>query len=224
MNEIDLDNLLAQMKMKNGQATIEIERTWAIEQIIKLCDLIKTKESKKDKDLRRKAYSIISIILNKQMLPEYCQFLVDRLGIETDKYVLSSMLDDIQHLLKNIPKEVNIDLIIECTRNDKWQIRLSAISALRACNTEQSREAARYWIKKEDEKTFDYEITYANASLGYIGEIKDIKILELHTHTRKRDIKISAFYAIYNIKKRYGMVKEKSFDEFYDNFKNKSKL
>ena len=105
---------------------------------------------------------------------------------------------------------------LKCTQNDKWQIRLSAIAALRACNTEKSREAARYWIRKEDEKTFDYEITYANSSLGYIGEIKDIEILELHTQTRKRDIRISAFYAIYSIKKRYGMINEKSFEEFYD--------
>ena len=134
-------------------------------------------------------------LLEKAMIPQYCQFVIDMLEKETDKYVLESMLSCIGRKLK-IPAEVDITPLIECTKSDKWLIRHSAISALRASNTEACREAVRSWVRQTDEKAYKYEIIYAISSLSIIGDMNDIELLEQHIHSRIRDIKDSALFAI----------------------------
>ncbi|MBP3244346.1 MAG: hypothetical protein J6M59_04505 [Bacteroidaceae bacterium] len=51
-------------------------------------------------------------------------------------------------------------------------------------------------------KKYEYEIIYANASLGSIGSKEDIPFLEKHVKSRKRDIRDSARFAIDRIKER----------------------
>ena len=128
------------------------------------------------------------------------QYLIDRLGVETDKYILASILDQIARL--RIPREVNMDHVIKCSRNDKWLVRHSAIIALRSSDSEACREAARHWAKQVDEKQYKFEIIYANACLNEIGVMEDIELLDMHTHSGCRDIKNSALYAIESIKRR----------------------
>ncbi len=55
-------------------------------------------------------------------------------------------------------------------------------------------------MKQEDEKKYKYEITYANAAMGKIGDPTDIPLLERHINSRIQDIKISAQMAIEKIK------------------------
>ena len=86
----------------------------------------------------------------------YCQFLVDCLRRETDRYVLAAILDGIGRI--RLSPEVNVEAIIECSQNPKWLVRHSAIHALRSSDTEVSREAVRYWVRQEDEKKYKYEL------------------------------------------------------------------
>lgn len=165
-----------------------------------LRDIIGDNEGKEKKELRTNAYFIITSLLKKAMIPEYCQFILDRLSKESDKYILSSMLDGIAQL--HIPEEVNLDALIECTKSDKWLVRHSAINALRASDSECSREAACYWAAQSDEKAFKYEIIYANASLAYIGELEDVHLLERHINSGIPDIRESVLFAIKCIKAR----------------------
>ena len=165
-----------------------------------LCLLIQDNDNNKQKELRKNIYFLMGSLLRKNMNVEYCQYLINRLVIETDKYVLSSMLDQISKL--QIPNEINMNHVIECSRSDQWLVRHNAINALHASDSESCREAARYWAKQLDEKKYKYEIIYANACLNKIGVMEDIEILNLHTNSRIRDVKDSALFAIEAIKSR----------------------
>lgn len=81
----------------------------------------------------------------------------------------------------------------------------NAIMTLGRSNTDTSREAIRYWVRQTDEKKNKFELFYANAVLGYIGEPSDVTILEQHIHSRIPDIKNSAINAINSIKQRFSM-------------------
>jgi HEAT repeat protein len=51
-----------------------------------------------------------------------------------------------------------------------------------------------------------HEIVYSNATLNRIGTPKAIPHLEKHLKSRKRDVKLSAQFAIDEIKKRHNIV------------------
>ena len=95
-----------------------------------------------------------------------------------------------------------MSLVIKSSQNDKWQIRHSAINALGSSATRSNREALLFFINQEDEKKYENEIVYANASLGKIGLKSDIPFLEKHINSRKRDIRESALFAIEKINGR----------------------
>ena len=76
------------------------------------------------------------------------------------------MLDKIGDIL--IPTNISIKNIITLTRSEQWQVRHSAIYALQAAATAESKQALVYYINQIDVKTYKYEIIYANAALwGY---------------------------------------------------------
>jgi hypothetical protein len=210
MDNTELLILLEQMKLDLNVKNSADSLSWAAHRKAEklndftlfpmLCDLILENEGNKHKELRRNIYFVMGCLLRKKMIVTYCQYLIDRLGIETDKYTLALILNQIARL--SIPREVNMDYVIKCSKNDKWLVRHSAITALRASDSESCREAARYWVKQVDEKIYKYEIIYANACLNEIGVMEDIELLDIHTHSRIRDIKDSALYAIEAIKRR----------------------
>lgn len=164
-----------------------------------LCEIIEGRSKKAEKEIRRNAYFVMGRILSKTEEPVYCQFLVDCLRRETDRYVLAAMLDGIGRL--RLSPEVNVEAIIECSQNPKWLVRHSAIHALRSSDTEVSREAVRYWVRQEDEKKYKYELIYAHEALGEIGTEADISLLERHIHSRIRDVRDTARCAIDTIQK-----------------------
>ena len=164
-----------------------------------LREIIGEHGEKSEKELRRNAYFVMAKILSKVGIVEYCQFLLDSLRRETDRYVLAAMLDNVGWL--HLPQEVDINAMVDCSRNSKWLIRHNAIHALRASDTEVSREALRYWVTQEDEKKYKYELIYAHAALGAIGTEADIALLERHLHSRIRDVRDTAGYAIESIRK-----------------------
>lgn len=165
-----------------------------------LVRIVSDHRQKKDKKIREAAYFIMGAVLRKSFDKEACIFLIDQLNEETDKYVLSAILDRLAYV--SIPEEIDISTIIECSKSDKWLIRHSALYALGSSATKESREALKYYLNQGDEKTYEYEIIYSNSSLGKIGTQEDIPILMKHVDSRKRDIRESARYAIDNINSR----------------------
>lgn len=165
-----------------------------------LREIIEERPRKEDTELRRNACFVLGRLLQKGMNTEYCQFFLDRLEKETDKYILDAMLNGIGQL--KLPPEVRIDAVIACSRDKWWLVRHSAIHALRASDTDAAREALRYWVGQTEEKKYKYELIYANAALGEIGTPEDIALLEQHIHSRIRDVKDSAAYAVNSIRQR----------------------
>ena len=165
-----------------------------------LREFIMTRSSKKENQHRDSAYYILGKVLRNKMDDEYCNYLIKRLTDEDDKYLLMNMLDRIADL--NISVDTDISPIITCSKSNKWQIRHSAIRALQACSTEKSREALLFWVNQDDDKKFQYEITFANAALNCIGLIEDIPFIEKHAFSKRRDVRESAILAIESIKKR----------------------
>lgn len=167
-------------------------------------EYIEQKTGRSDTKLRENAYWVLAKCLLRTMKPEYCQFLIDRLQVETSKYVLYSILTGISRM--KLPADLDLSPVVVCSKSNEWLVRHSAIDALGQCDTDSSRAAIRYWVRQENEKQHQYEIIYANAALGSIGEPSDIELLERHTHSGIRDVKDSASYAINQIYRRFGMI------------------
>lgn len=168
-----------------------------------LQEYITLRTQKKDTRFRENAYRLYGQLLRRNPGSEHGQFFVDCLGGETDKQILHTILTYISSV--RLPAEVRIGTIVTCSRSDQWLVRLEALQALQAFNTPESREAVRYWVRQEEEKKCKFELFYANAALGFIGEVSDIALLERHTHSRIRDVRDTAVKAINNICQRFGI-------------------
>lgn len=210
MNEEQLYDLISRMTIKEKVLSSDESVSWhAHREAEKITDeslfpvlmkIVDDNRQKKNKDIRNAAYFIIGVMLRNSFNKEACSFLIQQLRTETDKYVIESILDRLAAV--SIPEEIDISLIIECSKNDKWQIRQSALNALGSSSTKESKEALSYYLNQEDEKKYEYEIVYSNASLGKIGTKKDIPLLQKHASSRKRDIRESAKFAIDSINNR----------------------
>lgn len=168
-----------------------------------LREYIELRMKKSDAQRRENTYSVFAKLLLETFEPAHCQFLIDRLTVETNKYVLHTMLSCIARL--PLSEEIDISPVAQCSKNSEWMVRHSAIMALGKSNTDASRQAVRYWVRQEDEKQHKFELIYGNAALGFIGEPSDIALLERHIHSRIPDVKDSAIYAINHIRQRFGM-------------------
>ena len=79
-----------------------------------LIDYISTEKNKINRD---SAYFILGKMLTKVTNNTAIQFYIDRLTIETDKYVLGSMLGRLAEIHKD--DSIDISPIIQCTKSDK---------------------------------------------------------------------------------------------------------
>ena len=217
MDEDKLYDLIARMTIKEQLTSSEESVSWnAYREAERISDetvypILKKiiEENHKNKAVREAAYVIIGYSLRNIFNKEACIFLIQRLDEETDKYVVACILDKLARI--HIPEDIDMSLVIKCSQNDKWLIRHSALNALGSSAAPSTASSARLNGKstKEavtivdlDEKKYEYEIIYANASLGSIGSKEDIPFLEKHVKSRKRDIRDSARFAIDRIKER----------------------
>ena len=208
MDEDKLYDLIARMTIKEQLTSSEESVSWnAYREAERISDetvypILKKiiEENHKNKAVREAAYVIIGYSLRNIFNKEACIFLIQRLDEETDKYVVACILDNLARI--HIPEDIDMSLVIKCSQNDKWLIRHSALNALGSSSTHANREALLFFINQEDEKKYEYEIIYANASFGSIGSKEDIPFLEKHVKSRKRDIRDSARFAIDRIKER----------------------
>src|SRR5690554_2845801 len=154
-------------------------------------------EIEKNKKKRGKAYFILSKIAKNTDNLEATEFLISRIEKETDKYILSSILDGLADL--NKPKGTNLENIIKATENEKWQIRHSAIGALKKTNDSIAENQIIKILNNIEDK---YNILYCISTLNDIGTENAIPHLEKYLASRTRDIKSGAKYAIEKIKNR----------------------
>ena len=156
--------------------------------------------NQQDPELRKNAYAVMGDLLEETMVPEYCQFFVDRLFHENDKYVLDAMLVRLGKL--TIPPQVKIDALIACTTHAELLVRRSALYALRASDTEESRAVLRSWLHRKKEKVTRIEMTYILAAMGHVGQAKDIALLETYLQGDTLDVRRAAQIAIDRIREK----------------------
>jgi HEAT repeat protein len=207
MDEAALYELIGRMnfpeKMKSSKDSVrwhahrEAERISDPEVFPLLIKIIEDNQQKKSKNIRDAAYFIIGRLLKKSFDRKACCFMIQRIALEDDKEIISNILNRITYL--NFPQDIDITPIVECAKSEKWLIRHSALRALGASATEQSRDALKFYLEQDDEKQYRYELVYANVSLGRIGTVSDIPLLEQHLHSRSPDIRNSAEHAIIQI-------------------------
>ncbi len=159
--------------------------------------LIKFISEEKDKKKRGSAYFLLGHIAKNTENLSAVNFLIERVGFETDKYIISSLLDRIANIKK--PNGIDLQPLIKATKSEKWLIRHSAIQSL---NNSEDALAESTLIEIIDSSIDPFDLTYANATLNRIGTPRAIPYLEKHLKSRKRDVKDTARYAIEEIVKR----------------------
>lgn len=162
-------------------------------------------KGKEKREIRRAAYFIYGRGMEKAFSPAEAPFFLGRLSVETDKYVLSSILDRVADWGRKgllLPEEMDVSPVLALTVDERRSVRHDALRALSACPGEESRGACAFYLKQEDEKTWQYEIYYANIALQTIGIPEDIPLLERFLKSRRPDLKLTAQYAIQYIRER----------------------
>jgi len=219
MDKIELLELIAKMNTKEEHFTVSTETaSWKAHREAEtltdpalfplLQEIIEENEGKKKdkREIRDAAYFIFGRLMQVSFEQDACAFFLQRLGTETDKYILSSMLDRVHDWRrpagKTIPADLDISNILTLAKDERRLVRHSAIHALGACPREESRNILLYYLLQEDEKAYQYEIYYANIAMQDIGEPADIPFLERFLKSRRPDIKITAQYAIQFIQER----------------------
>jgi HEAT repeat protein len=167
-----------------------------------LVDHISNSSSQEMKSSRKAAYFMLSKLIQKHENLEALQFLINQLKLETDKYVISSMLDRISELNKT--ESIELDPIFQFLQHQDWTIRHSAISALKKSRNPQARKVILEIIlrNKDDFRKNKEDIIYSVSTLSDIGIIEDLELLEELSINKIRDIRDSSTYAIESINKR----------------------
>jgi HEAT repeat protein len=157
-------------------------------------------ENEKDKDKRDKAYFILGHISKNINDKTTGQFLINRIKKETDKYVIGSMLSVLAKVVK--PEGTDFLPLIHATKDERWLVSQKAIQAFANSEDEIAETTLINFLETSEDP---YELIYSNATLNKIGTPKAIPHLQKHLKSRKRDVKLSAQFAIDEIKKRHNI-------------------
>jgi len=153
-----------------------------------------------DKHKRGKAYFTIGKLGLRCRSIDCARILIEAIGREKDKYVLSSLLDRLADIEK--PREVDLSPVFPLLKDTKWLVRHAAI---RASGNSDSPEAEAEIIAVLNGATDHYDITYCISTLSTIGSLSAIPHIEKHFSSRKQDVKLSARYAVHAIMARHGV-------------------
>ena len=191
MDKTELLELITKFNTKDEQFTVSTETTsWKAHREAEtltdpalfplLQEIIEEHGGKKkdQREIRDAAYFIFGRLMQAAFDERSCAFFLQRLGVETDQYVLCSMLDRVYDWWrpagKTIPVSLDISNILTLAKDDRNTVRYSAIRALGACPREESRNLLLYYLRQEDEKAYQYEIYYAS-----IAAKKQVPVLSL---------------------------------------------
>lgn len=162
-------------------------------------NIIENISSEKNKKRREYMYFTVDRICENKPYQKGLEFIIDRLDKETDKYVLSSMLDRIEWLQKSA--ETDLSKIIKCLKHKTWQVRYSAINALR--NTNNFVVDVLMMQILNNENSNKHEISYALGVVYNCGTDKCIAAVEKQTHNKSRNIKAEAKETLRSLKEKY---------------------
>jgi HEAT repeat protein len=151
----------------------------------------------KDRRMRQVLYTIIATLGANLGDETAGPFLIQRLAQESDKYVLLFMLDGISRL--RLPPPTDLTPILRCLDDPRWQVRNTAIDALRGTDSPLAEEAL---IKLLQTSRDPFDLSSTNAALSRIGTARALPAIEPHLQSRKRDVKLSARFAIHAIRER----------------------
>ena len=151
----------------------------------------------KNKKRRQAVYFMLGHLGARVRGSDCARLLLSQASKETDKYVLSSLLEALQR----IPKAAELDLtpVFELLHDERWQVRHSAIQALAHSESPEAEDRLLDLLRATSDP---YDITYCQGILNKIGTAKAIPLLEKNLKSRKRDVKGTAQFAIEAIKRR----------------------
>lgn len=149
------------------------------------------------KEQRSAAYFIIGKI-GKNCSSEKCaSLLIEYSSKEHDKYALAGILDRLADIPK--PESVDVTPLFQHLNDARWLVRRSAIGSLAGCHRAEVEDRLLDILAT----TLDpYDAACCHSTLNKIGTRKSIPSLEKNLKSRKRDVKLSARYAIAAIEAR----------------------
>ena len=199
-----LNDLLERMVLKEVVASSAQSISWnAHREAEKLADtslvdvlqgVLKTSRSK---EVRRAAYFILGALGRNTADPRCAQILVNGAALESDKYVLSALLDNLAPIHKSA--ELPLEPIFQKLHDKRWLVRHSAIQALRRSHSD---EAESHLLALLAHTTDPHDRVYCHATLNNIGTGRSIPALTESLSSRTRDVRMSAELAIAAIRER----------------------
>lgn len=165
------------------------------------------------KERRGAAYFILGKLGQKIRGSDCAAILVSHVKSETNKYVLSNLLNALGGVCK--PRELDLRPIFQLLQDERWSVRHSAITALRRTD---SPEVEDHVLQLLEMTSDPFDMIYCHATLNEIGTAKSLPFIEKNLKSRKRDVKMSAQLAIEAINTRMrgeGPVRRSTFDTPY---------
>jgi HEAT repeat protein len=150
-----------------------------------------------NRGLRTHAYFILGKLGQKVRGRDCASILLSHLSAESNKYVLSVLLDALGGVRK--PADLDLVPVFRLLEDDRWLVRHSAIQALRHTNSPVVEGQLLHLLEATSDP---YDMTYCHSTLNEIGSAKAIPLLEKNLKSRKVDVKMSAKFAIEAIKAR----------------------
>jgi soluble cytochrome b562 len=152
-------------------------------------NIIENIKIEKNKNRRNYMYFIVGRICENKPYQRGLEFLIDQIDKETDKYIISGILDRISDLEK--PAITNLSKIFEAINHKTWQVKYSAINALGNTNNSYVEKLMIELIESQPlEKS--YVTSYAINVLYNCGSDKCISTLEKQLTNKSRNIKDQA--------------------------------
>ncbi len=154
-------------------------------------------QHEREKDRRRAAYFILGKLGRKVRTSECSSILLSYLDKEADKYVVSDLLRALSEIRK--PDHLDLSPVFRRLEDERWLVRHSAIEALKHAD---SPEPENRLLQLLQITTDPNDMIYCQATLSEIGTAKALPVIEKNLKSRKRDVKMSAQFAIEAIKVR----------------------
>jgi HEAT repeat protein len=163
--------------------------------------IIENISSKKKPKRRGAMYFIVGRIIEHNYYEFGMLFLIDRLDFETNKYIISAMLDRIAETHK--PAHLDLTKIFKCLKHKDWLVRFSAITAL---NKTDNAAVDDYAIEiLEDPKETRIHQELALTVVYNVGTLKCLPIIEKLTQSKSRILKEQAKEVLKTLKEKYNI-------------------
>ena len=183
-----------------GRAIFEFR----MENLPRIRRIIETYPGKARENRENRQYGYLALVRHLKHFPdpEYMRWHIGQILKETDKYILSSMLDEIANW-PYLPPDTEITPLLVCTKSEKWLIYQGAIEALSICDCEEARQAVRPFLQWEPVRKNEPIYGDLGRFFARVGTPEDLPVLEELYARANRNIRVNLEYAISGIKERY---------------------